>query len=162
MPWADIIPHTTHEESTMHQSMRKLLPLAAAALLAFSTVAAAKDVSLSGSFAGENGATNQPAGDVKATLNTDTHQLTYTIDYSGLSGPVTIAHFHGPAKPGVAAGVLKLIPGPYKTGMSATATIDAATQAAMLQGMTYVNLHTKAHPKGEARAQLAVSDSAGM
>ncbi|MEP7184871.1 MAG: CHRD domain-containing protein [Rhodanobacter sp.] len=146
----------------MHQSMRKLLPLGAAALLAFSTAAAAKDVTLSGSFAGENGATNQPSGHVDATLNTETHQLKYTIDYSGLTGPVTIAHFHGPAKPGVAAGVLTLIPGPYKTGMSATVTINSATQSAMLSGMTYVNLHTTAHPKGEARAQMTVGQSNGM
>lgn len=144
----------------MHQSLRKILPLGAAALLAFSTAAVAKDVSLSGTFAGENGATSQPAGHVDATLNTVTHELKYTIDYSGLSGPVTKAHFHGPAKPDVAAGVLEPIPGPYKTGMSATTTIDTATQSAMLDGMTYVNLHTKAHPKGEARAQLTASDDA--
>lgn len=146
----------------MHQSLRKFLPLGAAALLAFSTVAAAKDVTLSGTFAGEHGATNQPAGHVNATLNTVTHELKYTIDYSGLSGPVTIAHFHGPAKAGVDAGVLAPIPGPYKTGMSGTATVNTATQSAMLEGMSYVNLHTKAHPKGEARAQLTMSGSAGM
>ena len=146
----------------MNQSIRKLLPLGAAVLLAFSAAAAAKDVSLSGTFAGEHGATSQPAGHVDATLNTVTHKLKYTIDYSGLSGPVTIAHFHGPAKPGVDAGVMKPIPGPYKTGMTATTTVNAATQAAMLKGMTYVNLHTKAYPKGEGRAQLMVSDSAGM
>lgn len=146
----------------MHQSLRKFLPLGAAALLAFSTAAAAKDVSLSGTFAGENGTTSQPAGHVDATLNTVTHELKYTIDYSGLSGPVTIAHFHGPAKPGVAAGVLKPIAGPYSTGMTATVTLDTATQSAMLKGMTYVNLHTKAHPKGEARAQMTVADTSGM
>lgn len=142
----------------MHQPLRKFLPLAAAALLAFSTAAAAKTVTLSGQFAGEHGATNQPSGHVDATLDTETHELKYTIDYRGLSGPVTIAHFHGPAKPGVDAGVMKLIPGPYQSGMSNTVTIDAATQAAMLDGMTYVNLHTKAHPKGETRAQMTVSD----
>jgi len=146
----------------MHRSLRKLLPLGAAALLVFSTAAVAKSVSLSGNFAGENGATNQPTGHVDATLDTVTHQLKYTIDFDGLSGPVTIAHFHGPAKPGVAAGVMKLIPGPYQTGMTNTVTIDAATQSAMLDGLTYVNLHTKAHPKGEARAQMRVSESPGM
>lgn len=146
----------------MHRSLRKLLPLGAAALLVFSTAAVAKSVSLSGNFAGENGATNQPTGHVDATLDTVTHQLKYTIDFDGLSGPVTIAHFHGPAKPGVAAGVMKLIPGPYQTGMTNTVTIDAATQSAMLDGLTYVNLHTKAHPKGEARAQMRVRESPGM
>jgi hypothetical protein len=138
------------------------LPLAAAAMLVFSTAATAKDVSLSGDFAGEHGATDQPSGHVAATLDTTTHKLKYTIDYQGLSGPVTIAHFHGPAKPGAEAGVMKLIPGPYKSGMSHTVTIDAKTQSAMLDGATYVNLHTKAHPKGEARAQMKVDESAGM
>ncbi|MEO8808884.1 MAG: CHRD domain-containing protein [Rhodanobacter sp.] len=146
----------------MKPSLRKLLPLGLAAALVFSTAAAAKDVTLSGTFAGEHGATNQPSGHVDATLDTVTHKLKYTIDYMGLSGPVTVAHFHGPAKPGVDAGVMKAIPGPYETGMSNTVTIDAKTQKAMLDGMTYVNLHTKAHPKGEARAQMKVSDSAGM
>ena len=146
----------------MQTSSCKFLPLAVAAMLAFSTAAAAKDVALSGDFAGEHGATNQPSGHVAATLDTVTHQLKYTIDYKGLSGPVTIAHFHGPAKPGVDAGVMKLIPGPYASGMSNTVTIDAETQSAMLGGMTYVNLHTKAHPKGEARAQMTVTGPAGM
>ncbi|WP_426688183.1 CHRD domain-containing protein [Rhodanobacter ginsengiterrae] len=145
----------------MPTSPRKLLPLVAA-LLVFSTAAAARSVSLSGDFAGENGATNQPSGHVDATLDTVTHQLKYTIDYRDLSGPVTIAHFHGPAEPGVAAGVMKLIPGPYQTGMSNSVTLDAATQSAMLNGLTYVNLHTKAQPKGEARAQMKVSQSPGL
>ncbi|MDQ6648344.1 MAG: CHRD domain-containing protein [Pseudomonadota bacterium] len=95
-------------------------------------------------------------------MNTKTQKVKYTIDYSGLSGPVTVAHFHGPAKPGVDAGILTPMPGPYKNGMSGTVTVNNATQSAMLHGMTYVNLHTKAHPKGEARAQMTVSDSAGM
>lgn len=146
----------------MHMPLRTLLPLSAAALLAFSGAAAAKTVTLSGTFAGEHGATNQPTGKVDATLDTDTHQLKYTIDYSGLSGPVTVAHFHGPAKADAEAGVMAKIPGPYTSGMSNTITIDSATQAAMLHGMTYVNLHTDAHPKGEARAQLMTSDAAGM
>ncbi|MEO7050516.1 MAG: CHRD domain-containing protein [Rhodanobacter sp.] len=146
----------------MHQSLRKLLPLGMAAMLACSTAAIAKDVALTGEFAGEHGATNQPSGHVDATLDTVTHKLKYTIDFKGLSGPVSIAHFHGPAKAGVDAGVMKLIPGPYESGMSNTVTIDAKTQAAMLEGMTYVNLHTKAHPKGEARAQMKPSESSGM
>lgn len=146
----------------MHQSLRNFLPLGAAVLLAFSSAAAAKNVSLSGDFANEHGATNQATGHVDATLDTVTHQLKYTIDYKDLTGPVTIAHFHGPAEPGVEAGVMTLIPGPYESGMSNTVTIDAATQSAMLSGLTYVNLHTKQYPKGEARAQMKVSASPGM
>lgn len=141
----------------MHQTLRKILPLSAAALLLFSTVAAATNVSLSGDFAGENGATTHPSGHVEASLDTVTHKLSYTITYDGLSGPVVIAHFHGPAQAGVSAGVMKLIPGPYVSGMSHTITVDAATQTALIGSLTYVNLHTHEHPKGEARAQLMAS-----
>ncbi|WEN15056.1 CHRD domain-containing protein [Rhodanobacter sp. AS-Z3] len=146
----------------MHHTLRKILPLGAAVLLAFSSAAFAKNVALSGDFAGENGATNNPSGHVEATLDTVTHKLSYTIKYDGLTGPVVIAHLHGPAQPGVSAGAMKLVPGPYVSGMTNTVTIDAATQSAMLSGMTYVNLHTHAYPKGEARAQMVVSSSPGM
>lgn len=146
----------------MHPTLEKILPLGAAALLALSTAAIAADVSLSGDFAGENGATNHPSGHVDATLDTVTHKLRYTITYDGLTGPVVIAHFHGPAQPGVSAGALKLIPGPYVSGMSNTVAVDAATQSALISNLAYVNLHTHEHPKGEARAQMAVSQSPGM
>lgn len=138
----------------MHFNRRKLLPVVAALLLVFSAAGYAKTVKLSGTFAAENGTTSQPTGHVKASLNTTSHKLKYTIVYSGLSGPVTAAHFHGPAKADVAAGALQKIDGPYHSGMKNTVTIDTATQSAMLKGMTYVNLHTAAHPKGEARAQM--------
>lgn len=140
----------------MHSTRRKLLPVAAALLLVFSAAGYAKTVKLSGTFVGEHGATNQPTGHVKASLNTTTHKLKYTIVYGGLSGPVTIAHFHGPAKAKVDAGVLQKIDGPYHSGMKNSVVIDTATQSAMLDGMTYVNLHTDAHPKGEARAQMTI------
>ncbi|HET6432913.1 CHRD domain-containing protein [Dyella sp.] len=144
----------------MRLSRRILFPLGAAALLGFCGAAAAKTVTLSGTFAGEHGTPQHPTGTVDATLDTDTHRLDYTIDYSGLSGPVTVAHFHGPAGAGTEAGALQPIDGPYASGMHRTVTVDAATQAAMLKGMSYVNLHTKAFPKGEARAQLTVAEPA--
>ncbi len=146
----------------MHKSLRNILPIGAAVLLAFSTAAAAKTVTLGGDFVTEHGATNQASGHVKATLDTVTHKLKYTIEYKDFTGPITIAHFHGPAAAGVDAGVMKAIPGPYQSGMSNAVTIDAATQSAMLDGLTYVNLHTKQYPKGEARAQMKVSESPGM
>ena len=74
----------------------------------------------------------------------------------------TIAALLRAAGPDVAAGVMQLIPGPYRSGMSNSVTIDAATPSALLNGLSYVNLHTKAHPKGEARAQMTVSPSPGM
>ena len=43
-------------------------------------------------------------GTANITWNSDTKELTWTLEFSGLSGPATAAHFHGPADPGANAG----------------------------------------------------------
>ena len=45
-------------------------------------------------------------GEVTATFDPATKRLSWKGSYSNLTGPVTAAHFHGPAKPGENAGVL--------------------------------------------------------
>lgn len=141
----------------MFLNTRSALPLATALLLGFTTLAQAKTVKISGTFVTEGTATTKPVGHVSGTFNTVTDKVTYHIVYSGLSGPVIAAHFHGPAGPGVEAPVMLPIPGPYKTGMHNTLTANAATTKALLAGQTYVNLHTKAYPMGETRAQITVT-----
>jgi hypothetical protein len=141
----------------MHKIFKSALPLAAVATLALGGVAMAKTVMLTGSFMPENGTTTSPTGTVKATLNTRTGSLSYTISYAGLSGPVQAAHFHGPAPMGKDAGVLVPIPGPYQSGMSGHAKVSSAVVKDLEHGMTYVNLHTAAEPMGEARAQLTMA-----
>jgi hypothetical protein len=142
----------------MHIHPRAITPVIAAFALALGPLAApaalAKIVHFDGSFAAEGSATTSPAGNVIGTLSTKTRHLTYTITYSGLSGPVTGAHFHGPAAAGQEAGVLLPIPGPYKTGMHGTLKASAAAEKAILDGEAYVNLHTAKYPMGEARAQI--------
>src|SRR5262249_15281003 len=44
-------------------------------------------------------------GTVTATYDTASKKLTWKGNYPGLSGPATMAHFHGPAEPGKNAGV---------------------------------------------------------
>ena len=142
--------------------MRFHLPLAlpAAAFLALAPLAPAayaKTVDFSGHFKPEGSVTTSPEGEVKGTLNTKTGRVTYQITYSGLSGPVIGAHFHGPAAEGSEAPVLLPIPGPYSSGMHGELKANAATEKAMLRGMTYVNLHTQKYPMGEARAQVKIA-----
>ena len=50
--------------------------------------------------------TTDGKGTCAATLDTTDHKLTYEITYSGLTGPATAAHFHGPAEAGKNAGVV--------------------------------------------------------
>lgn len=126
-------------------------------VLAHTTAAQAKTLNFSGRFVTENHATTKPSGDLTGTLNTVTGAVQYKITYSGLSGPVIAAHFHGPATAGQEAPVMLPIPAPYESGMHGDLTANAATEKAMLAGLTYVNLHTAKYPMGEARAQVKVA-----
>ncbi len=138
-------------------TIHKILPLAAAAMLVCQGSAFAKTVELIGQFQTEGMAKTVPSGMVVAKLNTATDMLTYSVTYAGLSGPVEAAHFHGPAPMTGNAGVLVPIPGPYMSGMTGTVKVKPAVAKDLLEGMTYVNLHTAADPMGEARAQIVVS-----
>lgn len=92
-------------------------------------------------------------GDITATYDPTSKHLTWKGTYSGLTGPVTAAHFHGPAKVGENAGVL--VPVDAKTSpFSGEATLDDAKAADLLAGRVYFNLHTAANPKGELRGQV--------
>jgi hypothetical protein len=55
---------------------------------------------------------NTSAGTGTADIDYDaaTKKLTWKLTYSGLSGPATAAHFHGPADPGKNGGVALAIP----------------------------------------------------
>jgi hypothetical protein len=108
-----------------------------------------------------NGASEVPpkttdgTGSVDATLDTATKVLTYTMTYSGLSGPATAAHFHGPAAPGTNAGVLVPMSPPLNSPVKGTATLTDAQMADFMDGKVYTNVHTAANPGGEIRGQLA-------
>jgi hypothetical protein len=93
------------------------------------------------------------AGTVTATFDTATKQLSWKGDYSGLSGPATAAHFHGPAAPGKNAGVAVPIK-PSTSPFTGSAALTDAQAADLMAGSWYVNVHTAASPGGEVRGQL--------
>lgn len=93
------------------------------------------------------------SGMAEAWLNKGTNVLKYKITYSGLSGPATAAHFHGPAAAGANAGVMV----PFKNPASpieGEVTLTPAQAADLSSGRWYANVHTAAHPGGEIRGQL--------
>ncbi|MCJ2124891.1 CHRD domain-containing protein [Methylobacterium sp. J-077] len=92
-------------------------------------------------------------GAVTATYDPATKRLSWNGTYSGLTGPVTAAHFHGPAQPGVNAGVLVPVTA-TSSPFSGEATLDDAKAADLEAGKLYFNLHTAANPKGEIRGQV--------
>ncbi len=97
------------------------------------------------------------SGTADLTYDPATRMVTWNITYSGLSSPVTMAHFHGPAKAGKNAPVLIWLtkqgtaPTNPITG-SATLTPEQAQQ--FDAGDWYVNVHTQSHPAGEIRGQV--------
>jgi hypothetical protein len=92
-------------------------------------------------------------GSVDATYDTATKKLTWKVTFSGLTGPATAAHFHGPAEHGKNAGVAVPIPG-TKSPMDGSATLTDAQAADLSAGKWYVNVHTAANKAGEIRGQV--------
>jgi hypothetical protein len=92
-------------------------------------------------------------GQVAATLDTGSKVFSYDVTYSGLTGPATAAHFHGPAAAGVNAPpiiTIKTLASP----INGTQTLTDAQIADLKAGKWYFNVHTAAHPGGEIRGQL--------
>jgi len=99
---------------------------------------------------------NASTGKGTADIDYDaaTKKLTWKLTYSGLTGPATAAHFHGPAEPGKNAGVAVAIPNATTSPNDGSATLTDAQAADLLAGKYYVNIHTSANPGGEIRGQV--------
>ncbi|MCW6507606.1 CHRD domain-containing protein [Lichenifustis flavocetrariae] len=93
-------------------------------------------------------------GHLTATYDTDSKALSYKIDYSGLSGPATAAHFHGPAPVGKNAGVVVPITGSLASPIEGKATLTSDQAKSLADGEMYFNVHTEAHKGGEIRGQV--------
>lgn len=96
---------------------------------------------------------------------TDTGSFSYTISYSGLSGNSTAAHIHGPALPGVDAGVLFPLQG--GTFGSPAGSFNGSIQLNQGQidqlngGLWYVNIHSSTFGSGEIRGQITAVPEPG-
>lgn len=119
--------------------------------------------SMSGLSARLSGAQEVPAvtspasGTLAANLDRQTRLLTWTVNYSPMSGPATGGHFHGPAAMGQNAGVAVPFAGSLDSPIKGSATLTEAQVADLLGGRWYVNLHTAANPGGEIRGQVTLN-----
>ncbi|HZF66229.1 MAG TPA: CHRD domain-containing protein [Chitinophagaceae bacterium] len=102
--------------------------------------------------------TTAASGTISGTYNKNTNILQYTITWNGLSSAPSAMHLHGPADPGVAAGVKIPVPGftaAASGSINRTDTLKTdADEADFLQGRWYYNIHTPANPGGEIRGQI--------
>ena len=113
--------------------------------------------------------TSTGKGTATVTYDAGTKMVTWEGDFSGLSGPATAAHIHGPAEAGKNAGVIvplsqKDVPftSPFKGSATLADDKAAALAAALSSGQAYVNVHTAANPGGELRGQLKGLNRAGL
>ena len=133
---------------------------AGAVLLTSSTLSRAAPMKFKADM---NAASEVPAvqsagkGTVTATYDPATKVLTWEGSFSGLTGPATAAHFHGPAEVGKNAAPAVWISekgqglsSPYK----GTATLTDAQADDLQKGLWYANVHTDANKAGEIRGQM--------
>jgi hypothetical protein len=98
-------------------------------------------------------------GLLDATFDTDTKILAWTVTYGDLSGPVTMAHFHGPAPVGQNAKVqVPIDKKSLASPMKGQATLSDAQVTDLMAGQWYFNIHTQENPTGEIRGQVMPSN----
>ncbi len=139
------------------------------ALVSTLTLAQAQSYIATLDGAQDGGAGRMGSGSVMITLTGTT--LTFSAgSYSGLTTPASAAHIHGPAVPGINAGVLYSLGGSVVTIGSTAGTMSGnvnlianpaggaytvAQQLADLNnGLWYVNIHDATFPGGEIRGQI--------
>lgn len=95
------------------------------------------------------------AGSATITVDPGAKTISWTVSYSGLTGPAGAAHIHGPAAPGSNAGVvINIGTGGLASPITGTAPITDAQLADLAAGKDYVNIHTAANKGGEIRGQI--------
>lgn len=100
------------------------------------------------------------SGNVTGTYNSTTNSLQYNVTWTGLTGPATLGHFHGPALAGANAGpVITFTLNNNGTAGSAgaTVTLTEAQEADLLAGKWYANIHTATNGAGEVRGQVTAT-----
>jgi hypothetical protein len=139
----------------MSNTRNMLAMLALGATVAFAGPAFAEKMKATLDGKSEVPATTS-AGKGTADIDYDaaTKKLSWKVTYSGLTGPATAAHFHGPAEVGKNARPAVAIPNITTNPAEGSATLTDAQVADLMAGKYYVNIHTAANPDGEIRGQV--------
>lgn len=136
--------------------MKKILA-AALLMLGMGSVANAAVFNLTATIDGlQSGTGSSATGFATMSYDDVTGLFDWNIQWTPLEGIITVAHFHGPAAPGINAGVQVdwlSISGNTSPSIGST-TIDAAQGADLLAGLWYINIHSSLFPGGEIRGQV--------
>ena len=96
------------------------------------------------------------AGQLDAIYDANTRLFRWKASWSGLSGGITGAQFHGPADSGQNGPATLIWPGPFGQTYEGRATLTAEQAVDLMGGRWYLNVRTTANPSGELRGQLYV------
>jgi CHRD domain len=135
----------------------KTTMLAFAALLALAPTAFAATENFSADLKASNQVPvndSKGSGTLTATYDTASKKLTYTANYKDLTGPATMAHFHGPADAKTNAGVVVPVKEMAPMVLKGEATLTDAQAADLEAGKWYFNIHTEKNKGGEIRGQV--------
>ncbi|MGZ8939829.1 MAG: CHRD domain-containing protein, partial [Limisphaerales bacterium] len=114
-----------------------------------------------------SGGAGRPAVDTPATgsgtFALEGNTLHFNVTYRGLKQTANNMHIHGPATAATSTNVMvDLVPshvGTFGTNgaIAGSVTLTDTQRTALLEGRTYVNIHSVAHPGGEIRGQIIPS-----
>lgn len=156
-------------------SLTRLFSAAAVTLLcviAFSVVTKADTITFTATLSGAKETTpnaSTATGTATVVLDSITGKGTLTLTFSGLTTAVTGAHIHCCAAQGANAPVIV----PFDAFLTLSAdklsgsitnyafTLTATQVTAMINGLTYVNVHTTQFGPGEIRGQLTAVPEPG-
>src|SRR5262249_14748509 len=144
----------------MSMSRRFLILLACVALTAWVGLASASPISFTVPLTGTEQVPpveTSAKGSAAVTYDPATRVVTWTITYTGLSAPATMAHFHGPVEKGKNGQVviwLSTKGSPAESPFKGEATLTPEQARQFTAGEWYINVHTQAHPGGEIRGQV--------
>ncbi len=126
-------------------------------LILISNSAQASIINLIAQMDGDQaGVESSGKGFATMTFDDVTKKFNWDIEWSDLEGEVTNAHFHGPAFPGVNAGIQ--VPIDYTSNpTSGMAILDVEQASDLITGLWYINIHSSFKPAGEIRGQVNVA-----
>jgi hypothetical protein len=104
----------------------------------------------------KTGVTGSPTGTGVATLSLEGNKVSWLVTYKGLGSSATLAHIHGFTNTTASANVKQGFANPSGTNgvIMGSATITEDIRTNILNGLTYVNVHTANNGSGEIRGQI--------
>jgi hypothetical protein len=102
-------------------------------------------------------------GSATVTLDPGNGSVSVSGTYSNLTTSTVAVHIHGTSRRGVNSGVVVGLTasGGTSGSLSGSGTLTAAQVQSMLDGLTYLNVHTSMFPGGEIRGQIDAVPGSG-